>query len=379
MKAQAAWQTHKSQNQGAQHTVCPPILNNRTVAFQKKFWDRNRTIATFLSFLLVSATVAQATTYVLGRSALLEGPSAGSDSVVLAVTPTTSTWTATTNAAWLHLTDPFQSGIGSTNVVFSFDANPGATRSATLIIGDQILTVTQVGSTYISAQTMNTLVSSGLNQPHGVAVDGIGNLFIADSGNNTIKKWTYTNHTVTTLVSSGLSNPYSEAVNAAGNVYIADRGNNAIKEWVAANSNVTTLMSSLYSPSGVAVDATGNVYIADGYSQVIYEWLAASSNVITLNSLTPPYICNPPSVAVDIAGNIYFADTCGDSLVEWTAFNGAVNSLSPGWFYNPTGVAVDGSGNVYIADQADNWVWKWSAVDGSLGAIVSGFNRPGWG
>ena len=57
--------------------------------------------------------------------------------------PQIATWTATANAAWLHLTLANQSGTGSTNVVFSFDANPGATRSGTLTIAGQTLTVTQ--------------------------------------------------------------------------------------------------------------------------------------------------------------------------------------------------------------------------------------------
>ena len=62
--------------------------------------------------------------------------------------------------------------------------------------------------------------------------------------NNAIKEWTAANSNVTTLVSSGLTDPYGVAVDGAGNVYIADSGNNAIKKWTAANNNVTTLVSS---------------------------------------------------------------------------------------------------------------------------------------
>ena len=89
-------------------------------------------------------------------------------------------WTATTNAAWLHLNAANQSGIGNTNVIFTFDANPGATRTGTLTIGGQTLTVTQAGSTYVAVNNATPLVSSGLSQPWGVAVDGAGNLYIAD-------------------------------------------------------------------------------------------------------------------------------------------------------------------------------------------------------
>jgi hypothetical protein len=65
---------------------------------------------------------------------------------VLAVNPNFGTWTATANATWLHLARPTKAATGSANVVFSFDANPGATRSGTLTIAGQTLTVTQAGS-----------------------------------------------------------------------------------------------------------------------------------------------------------------------------------------------------------------------------------------
>ena len=94
-------------------------------------------------------------------------------------------------------------------------------------------------------------------------------MFISPTPDNSaIKEWTAANSTVTTLVSSGLYYPIGVAVDGAGNVYIADTFNNAIKEWTAANSNVTTLVSSgLAHPCGVAVDGAGNVYIADTRQQ----------------------------------------------------------------------------------------------------------------
>jgi DNA-binding beta-propeller fold protein YncE len=86
-----------------------------------------------------------------------------------------------------------------------------------------------------STQQVTTLVSSGLN-PTGVAVDGSGNVYIADTLNNAIKEWSASTQQVTTLVSSGLNSPYGVAVDGSGNVYIADTFNNAIKEWSARRS-----------------------------------------------------------------------------------------------------------------------------------------------
>ncbi len=291
-------------------------------------------------------------TYSLGTTVLVVGPHAASNSVVLGVAPKTATWTAVANDPWLHLSLAYQSGTGSTHLVFSYDANTGATRSGTLTIGGQTLTVTQAGSPYVSAGTMEGLVSSGLNFPTGGAVDGGGNVYIADTFNNAIKEWTPTNNSVTTLVASGLSSPRGVAVDAAGKIYIADSSHNAIKEWMAANKPDNTVRSSgLSNPSGVAVDVAGNVYIADSSHNAIKEWMAASNTVTTLVSVG---LSNPNGVAVDGSGNVYIADTSHNAVKEWTPANKTVITLISSGLSNPFGVAVDAAANVYIDDTSHN-------------------------
>ena len=358
------------------------------------------TVVLGLLFLLAPAVWAQ--TYSLGTTNLYEGPTAGSDSVVLWAT---NSWTATTNATWLHLSTGYQSGTVSTNVIFTFDANPGATRTGTLTIAGQTVTVKQAGSTYVDANLVailgpsgtgtispndvaldgvgnvyfndnfnpvsikkwtatnnafTTLVSSGLSTPRGVAMDSVGNLYFADSGNNTIKKWTVADSNVTTLVSSGISSPSSVAVDSAGNIFFSDTGNHAVKKWTSANSNVTTLYySSLLFPNGVAVDFVGNVYFVDSWNNTIKKWTAASSNVMTLVSTG---ISSPRGVAVDGAGNVYTAD--GNTIKKWTAASNAVTTLLSSGLSQPSGVAVDGAGNVYIADTVN------SAIKGIFHAFV---------
>ena len=269
-------------------------------------------------WLALSAAQAQTANYALGTSALLVGPAAGSNSVVLAVTPATGTWTASANAAWLHLSPANQSGTGSTNVVFSFDANAGATRSGTLTIAGLPLTVSQAGSTYVAISSTTTLVSSGLDYPEGVAVDGAGNAYIADTDHLAIKEWSAANNTVATLVSpvppSGIM-PSAVAVDGAGNVYFSIiEPLKGIMEWTVANSNVTTLVSSgLSYPFGVAVDTAGNVYIADTGNNAIKEWQVANS---TLAILVSSGLSGPDGVAVDSAGNVYIADTSDNAIKE---------------------------------------------------------------
>ena len=112
----------------------------------------------------------------------------------------------------------------------------GRHAHGTLTIAGFTLTVTQAGSTYVPAPApVTTLVGSGLTFPFGMAVDGAGNVYIADSGNNAIEQWAAPNGPVTTRVGSGLSFPYGVAVDGAGNVYIADtattRSRNGRGQW----------------------------------------------------------------------------------------------------------------------------------------------------
>ena len=302
----------------------------------------------------------------LGTTNLLEGPAAGSDSVVLAAN---GAWTATANDSWLHLGAANQSGTGSGNVIFTFDANPGVTRTGSLAIASQTLTVTQAGSTYVAITNATTIVSSGLAVPADVAVDGLGNVYVADTYHSAIKEWLAASNTVTTLVSSGLSSPNGVAVDSSGNVYIADTGHNAIKEWLAASNTVITLVSSgLSSPNGVAVDSSGNVYIADSFNNAIKEWLAASNTVITLVSSG---LSSPNGVAVDGWGNVYIADYGNNAFKEWLVASNTVTTLVSSGLLRPYGVAVDGSGNAYIADYGHNAIKEWLAASNTVTTLVS--------
>ena len=278
----------------------------------------------------------------------LEGPSAGSGSYVVAAT---GAWTATSNASWLHTSS---GGTGNGLAAFTFDANTGATRIGTLTIAGQTLTVIQAGSTYVTANPIAMLVPFGLNDPAGVAVDALGNLYFADAADNAIKECNAATQQITILVASGLKGPQGVAVDGAGNVYIADTGDSAIKEWNAATGQVTTLVASgLSQVYGVAVDAAGNVYIADTYDNAIKEWNATTQVVTTLVS----GLNRPNGVAVDAAGNVYFADSANGAIKEWNAQTHQVSALVSTGLNNPFGVAVDAAGNVYFADN-NNWAIK---------------------
>jgi hypothetical protein len=140
---------------------------------------------------LIVVPVARAQTYSLGMTNRVEMAAAGTDSVVLAVSPETGTWAASANASWLHLGTANQSGTGSTNVVFSFDANAGPTRTGTLTIGGQTLNVTQAGATYVAANPFTSWlpIRARCSAFHSfVAVDESGNVLHSHSDSQTIEE-----------------------------------------------------------------------------------------------------------------------------------------------------------------------------------------------
>jgi sugar lactone lactonase YvrE len=313
-------------------------------------------------------TSPQTNHYTLGTSALLVGPSAGINSVVLALAPPSGAWSATTSTPWLHLTAANQNGAGSTNVFFSYDANPGVTRLGTLSIGGQTLTVTQAGSAYVPAGSVTALVSSGIGEPWQVALDAAGNVYFA-APSNTVQKWTAANNAVSTVISSGLSDPVGLAVDNQGNVYIADDGPYALYEWKAATSNLITLVSNgVYSGgNNLAVDAAGNVYIDTGS---IYKWTAADATFAPLSNAP-----SAESLAVDIAGNVYCSVYPSWQIEELIAADNLSIPLSFAVSNPPLrqtfGLAVDGAGNVYLADTQYGAIQKWTAATQALTTLFT--------
>ncbi len=298
---------------------------------------------------------------------LVEAPAAGTDSVFVSVF---AGWIATNNASWLHLSPTNQSGMGAARVTFSFDGNTGATRTGTLTIADQTLTVTQAGSNYVAAPApVAPLVASGLNDPWGMAVDRAGNVYFADLLNNALKEWLAASNTVISLVSTGLSFPSYPALDTAGNVYFSDRGNHALKEWVAASNTVVTLVSSgLQNPTGVAVDLAGNVYVADFSANALKEWVAANNSLITLVSSG---LTNPEGVAVDVFGNVYVCSIYNNTIQEWLAASNTLVTLISSGLNQPYGVALDVMGNVFISDTGHAAIKEWIAASNTLTTLSS--------
>jgi sugar lactone lactonase YvrE/Zn-dependent protease len=199
------------------------------------------------------------------------------------------------------------------------------------------------------------LLGSGFNWPCGVAVDSQGNVYVADTNNNAVKRINADG--TTTTIGGGFFLPIGVAVDSQGNIYVGDFGNNAVKR-IDVNGTITTLGRGFNSPEGVAVDSQGNIYVAD-YGNNAVKRINADGTTTTLGS----GFSFPSAVAVDSQGTIYVADQ-NNSAVKRINADGTTTSLGRG-FNHPAGVAVDSQGNIYVADYGNNAVKRINA-DGTI-------------
>ncbi len=211
-----------------------------------------------------------------------------------------------------------------------------------------------VVTTFAGSGVMGTANGQGkaasFSNMMGLAVDSLGNVYVADSHNNLVRKIS-PDGLVTTVAGSGLVG--------------------------SADGRVDT--ASFFNPAGIAVDKRGNLYIADTHNSLIRK-ITPTGLVSTLAGRVLPLaktvrdtqlrLDNPVGIAVDSNGTVYVAD-CGKDLIRKIDSSGKVTTLAgdgtPGAsdgqgtyasFYLPGGIAVDPSGNLYVSDTYNNMIRK---------------------
>jgi streptogramin lyase len=259
-----------------------------------------------------------------------------------------------------------------------------------------------------SGSANGTGTAASFNHPFGVAVDGSGNVYVADSTNDTVRKITsagvvstFAGQTGVTGTANGTGTaasfnyPVGVAIDGSGNVYMTDFTNEVIRKitsagvvstfagqaGVSGSANGTGTAASFKGPSGIAVDASGNVYVGDQLNCTVRKitpagvvsTLAGQAGVTgSANGIGTAATFNSPfGVVVDGSGNVYVADyynymirkitSAGvvSTLAGQAGVTGSANGTGTAATFNdPNDVLLDGSGNVYVSDQLNGTIRK---------------------
>ena len=226
--------------------------------------------------------------------------------------------------------------------------------------------------------------------PKGVAIDSSGNVFVADSRNNRIQKFTNDGNFIKAWGTFGSLDgqfhwPADVAIDSSGNVFVADTLNDRIQKFtndgnfIKAWGTLGSLYGQFHSPYGVAVDSLGYVFVADTMNNRIQKFLSDSipcppgalQVVIGVCFITKWGTLDNGNglidVAVDSSGNVFASSISLDSIQEFTN-NGAFltswgeSGSANGQFRYAWGVAVDSSGNVFVPDMDNHriqvFVWR---------------------
>ncbi len=284
---------------------------------------------------------------------------------------------------------------------------------------------TLAGSSGTWGGTDGTGTAATFSNPQGIAVDSAGNIYVADTENNTIRRINPAGAVTTLAGKTGetgstdgtagarFNKPAGITLDSAGNVYVADLGNNVIRKinttgttstlagmaGVSGSSDGTGIDATFHLPSGIMVDNAGNTYTADYFNHTIRK-ISPAGNVTTVAGTAgiagrtdgtgaDARFYYPTDITVDSDGNTYVADH-GACTIRKISASGVVSTLAGDWlnhgsadgigadarFDYPRGIALDGANNVYVTDSMNSTIRKISPA-GVVTTLAGSAGSPG--
>lgn len=312
-----------------------------------------------------------------------------------------------------------KSRVGTLSFLILFFCAPTFSQTITTIGG--------VGTSSFSGDG-GLALSAELAQPVSVVRDGSGNVYIADQGNHRIRKITSSTGIISTIAgtstsgysgdggaatSAQLNYPAGIAIDGSGNIYFADQGNQRIRKINSSTGIISTIAGTgtagfsgdggsassaqINNPAAVAVDGSGNVYISDQYNQRIRKITLSTGNISTIagtgtysytgdgGAATSATFQNPAGIEIDASGNLYIADLFNHVVRKITASTGVISTVAgsgtAGYSGDggsatsanlnyPTDIALDDSGHLYISVQYSHRIRKVSVLTGTISTVI---------
>jgi len=299
-----------------------------------------------------------------------------------------------------------------TGEVFTVDSGNARVRK-----GSGTQNIMTVAGGYVGDGKLAT--AAAFNVPLNLAFDVAGNLYVADTFNNRIRKLTPSGR-ISTFAGDGstgyfgdggpankaiLNQPFGVATDSAANVFIADTSNQVVRK--VDNSKTITTFASIPMAQSMTTDSAGNLYIADAIPNcVIWKIMPDGTRTIVAGKgqcgfggdggpATQALLFRPFGVAFDSAGNLYIADT-HNQRVRMVDSSGTIHTIAgngtcgfsgdggPGtsaMLCRPAGLTTDATGTLYIADAGNARVRTLSTTTGTIQTLAGtgkfGFNGNG--